>query len=408
MKTIIVNPALELINPITGRIRNSNTGEVFDVSKDVLGLLMLFQGPVAIPADLRNMDQIVETEDIEAVKAFVRDLIQQGILQESGKTIDGKMSMIEIADTALVETHANSLLGIPSCALDAEYPYQFALLGMPFDLGSTGYPGSRFGPSRLRELSLQGMDYRAKFGSLGCSGWPSENNASLCEGLRLVDVGDVIHQIGEPFGGFFNRIQMVAEHVLKRGAVPVSIGGDHSCLHPIMRAVSQNGSKRTHLIIFDAHTDLADHDDVISHNHGNVVTRIMKDELVAKVTHIGLRGMTGRRLDACGYNAIYSCGCGSLESIIGNLRIDPSEQIYISFDVDVIDPSFAPGTGTPVAMGLMPDTVLQCICSLIRGHQVVGLDVVEYNPMRDVNDVTGHLLIHMLPQIINAFSRTID
>lgn len=407
MKKIKTNPSLEILDPVSGQIRNKETGQVFMLSPETLQLLAFFNENQEVGDDFEQLGTLIKTDDVKSLVAFVEDLVSQGIIVNSDYKKQ-ELSSVELSDMALVEKPNLTCLSVPVASLQADYRYDFAFVGLPFDLGSTGFPGSRYGPNRLRELSAGGMDYRAQLADGSSAGWPSENGVALCKGLRIVDVGDVIHQVGESFSGFFDRVTSCIDQILKRGAVPISIGGDHSCLYPIIRSLSKASKKRMHLIVLDAHTDLAEYDSSISHNHGNVVSRILKENLVAKVTHVGLRGMVGKPLMQDGYKAIYAGKCQTVKSIIRQIKLDPKEDVYISFDIDVIDPVFAPGTGTPIPGGLNPRVAIDTICQLITGQNVIGFDVVEYNPMRDVNDLTGNLLMYALPQILHSFTQKVD
>ncbi len=406
MKTMIrVNPNIELFDPITGQVRDKNTGQVFHLSSEALKLVALFIEPQEVDIGMELIGNLIETDDIETLKMFFKNLIQQGILIDSSKNKISVKSQIQVSDIALVEKPVSSCLSLPVAGLECEYPYQYALIGMPFDLGSTGYPGARFGPIRLRELSANEIDYRASLKDMSCEGWAVEHDLRLCSGMKIVDVGDVIHQIGEPFSAFFDRAENAMNMVRERGSIPIVIGGDHSCLYPEICSSTKNIDDPIHLIVFDAHTDLANYDDLISHNHGNVISRILSEGLVETLTQIGLRGMVGKTIDRGGYNPIYCNQCIDIDSVLRLINFTEGEKIYISFDVDSIDPTFAPGTGTPIPFGLNPQLVLSCIQSLIERGNVVGVDIVEYNPMRDVFDMTGNMLLYMLPRILDAFKK---
>lgn len=406
MKTIRINPHLELMDPVTGQVRNTKSGEVFSLSFEALSVISVFDEPKKVGDDLEGLESIVKSDDADAVKAFVENLLDQEVLifeEEFDQSPKSDRDHRRLLDLALVEKPFLSCLSVPVAGLDSEYPYEFAIVGMPFDLGSTGFPGSRFGPSRLRELSASGTDYRGRFSDLSCAGWSAEHGAKLCEGKKIVDIGDVIHQVGEPFQDFFKRVESVNDILCEKGVMPISIGGDHSCTYASVRSVMKySQGKPVHLIVFDAHTDLADYNASISHNHGNFVTRLLAEGVVQKVTHIGLRGMLGKAEARDNYVAIYADQCTSAEEILGLIPFDPSETVYVSFDVDVMDPIFAPGTGTPVPLGLTPQVVLSAINKIFASQNVKGFDIVEYNPMRDINDMTGHLLISMLPRLLDA------
>lgn len=397
---IKINPSLELINPVDGQVRNLSTGQVFSVSSETLSLMSLFCQPRELQEDFSGLLEFIEADDLPEIALFVRGLIKEEILVSADSVEAVKLSCLKTSDKALVEKPHVSCLSVPVVGLNTDYLYEMAIMGIPFDLGTTGYPGSRFGPSRLRELSAGSMDYRAKFDDLSCVGWHGERGEKLCEGKKIVDVGDVIHQVGEPFSRFFGRVEKTADKISRFGAIPISIGGDHSCLYPLVRSAVKRSKEGLHLIIFDAHTDLAEYDKTISHNHGNVLSRLMHENVVSKVTHVGLRGMAGKPLVRSGYRDLYAID--DEEHLIRTLSSNQGEDAYVSFDIDAIDPSLAPGTGTPVPMGLNPTTVLKCIHCIGVTKNILGFDIVEYNPMRDVGDMTGNLLLHLLPRILHS------
>lgn len=406
MKTIQINPGLELTDPVSGQVRNKETGHVFSLSFEALSVISIFYEPQEVGDGFEGIEGIVVSDDPEMMRGFVESLLEQDILILVGKHtgLVNKKTHIQMSDEALVEKPFLSCLSVPVAGLNSEYPYDLAILGIPFDLGSTGFPGSRFGPSRLRELSSVGADFRASFKDLSCEGWFSEHGYKLCEGKSIVDVGDVIHQVGESFQSFFDRVEKTTNSLRNRNALPISIGGDHSCLYSLVCSAAKLSHKKIHLVVFDAHTDMADYDPSISHNHGNVVSRLLAESVIQKVTHVGLRGMVGKQTAHDWYTPIYAHQCLSSDEICRLIPFDSSEAVYVSFDVDVVDPVFAPGTGTPVPMGLTPQIVTSTIQQIFTNHNIVGFDVVEYNPMRDINDITGHLLIHMLPKILDSLN----
>lgn len=404
MKT---NPNLELLDPVLGQVRDKNTGQVFCVSSEALQLIAFFLEPRDLGENFELVGKIFETDDVESLKYFLQELIQQEILVSSDYECSIANSYLGISDMALVEKPSVSCLSVPIASLDSEYQYGFSFVGMPFDLGTTGYPGTRFGPSRIREISATNTDYRASFQDLSCEGWSVEEGRLLCKGKKIVDIGDVIHQVGEPFSSFYDRTIQTLDRLRQRGSTPIIIGGDHSCLYPAIVSALRFAKKPLHLIVFDAHTDLADYNNSISHNHGNVVSRILSEGLINKLTHIGLRGMVGKLKQWEGYTPIYSDQCTSMDSIMELIKLG-DEELYISFDIDSIDPAFAPGTGTPVPFGIKPDVALSCVCKLLKDNRVAGFDIVEYNPMRDISDATGNLILHMLPRILDSFQNLVD
>ncbi len=110
--------------------------------------------------------------------------------------------------------------------------------------------------------------------------------------------------------------------------------------------------------------------------------------------------MAGKPLVKSGYRDLYAIDDEAY--LIHTLSANQGEDAYVSFDIDAIDPSLAPGTGTPVPMGLNPATVLKCMHYIGATKNILGFDIVEYNPMRDVGDMTGNLILHLLPRILHS------
>lgn len=404
MKRIRINPEIRLTDPVVGEVRNMKTGQVFDLSAEAIALVAVFSEPREVGDDLAGVETFVEGDDTDALRSFVADLLGQGVLVDVLQAQQPqRRTPTQISDEALVEKPYLPILGFPVASLDSEYPYTVAVLGVPFDLGATGYPGARFGPQRLRELSANGGDYQASFADLAHTGIAAEDGRRLCRGVRVVDIGDVIHQVGEPQQRFYDRAEAAASAVRSRGAMPVAVGGDHSCLYPLVRSAYRALGGSIHLVSLDAHSDLADYDDDICHNHGNVVSRLIAEGIVSAVTYVGLRGQVGDLRGNAKIRAVYADPFADAAEMVSRIPVGEDELVYLSVDVDVIDPAFAPGTGTPVPLGLAPQAVLAYARDVIGSGRVVGLDVVEYNPMRDVGDATGNLLLHLLPRLIDGF-----
>lgn len=259
-----------------------------------------------------------------------------------------------------------------------------AILGIPSDAGTTFRPGARFGPRGLREASVLCRNYHPVL------------DVDIYDTLRIADIGDVAT---DPISlqKTFDSIQEKIRWVLKRGAKPVSLGGDHSQLLPILRAMSEKHRPLT-LIHFDAHTDTGDEAWGEKYHHGTPVRRAIEEKLVdpKRIFQIGIRGPQGARgqedygrekgihvLTAEGYD-----DAKTRDRFFAKLKqVAGKNPCYLTFDIDGVDPAYAPGTGTPVVGGLTSREALAAVRKL-AGLRLVGADIVEVSPPYDQSDIT--------------------
>ena len=280
-----------------------------------------------------------------------------------------------------------------------------AILGIPFDGLVTFRPGARFGPNAIRQSSVL------------CRSYSQQMEVDIQERLRAWDVGDVDvnpFDYAETFGHIENRVSSLQD----LGAAVVSLGGDHSILLPILRATVKKYPKLS-LIQFDAHTDTSE--GTSSGNkfhHGTSVRNIIDEGLIPgnRIFQIGIRGSFGsasyhdygmqakiHMLDMHGFHDPERRG-----AFLKTLReVAGSDPCYLTFDIDGIDPAFAPGTGTPVVGGLSSFEALDLMRSF-RGLEFIGGDVVEVAPAYDRSDITALLGASIALEIaaLIAFTRS--
>ncbi len=263
-----------------------------------------------------------------------------------------------------------------------------AILGIPFDSLVTFRPGARMGPNAIRQAS--GL----------CRNYSQQMEVGVFERLRAVDAGDVNVN---PFNyeEAFRQIEDRVSELQNQGAAVVSLGGDHSTLLPILRATSKKFSQLT-LIQFDAHSDITDTGLAGQRfHHGTCIRRAIEEGLVQgnRVFQIGIRGF----VESASYNdyaeqaGIHILDMGGVHNrdqcgaFLETLRaLAGSGPCYLTFDIDGIDPAFAPGTGTPVVGGLTSFEALDIMRSF-RGLKFIGGDVVEVAPAYDHSEITALL-----------------
>jgi agmatinase len=248
--------------------------------------------------------------------------------------------------------------------------YKIAILGVPFDEKSSYLRGAAGGPAAVRAVST---------GKCYCG--YTELGVNLEEDTVLVDLGDV-DTSGDPDKSFSLTEKAVAA-ILAKGATPIVIGGDHSITYPVLKAFA-GSFQPLDILHFDAHPDLYEdlYGDRLS--HACPFARILEDGLAANVVQVGVRAITaGHRALALkkGVRMV------EMKDIQDPLHLRFANPVYVSFDLDSLDPAFAPGVSHHEPGGLSTRQALQVIQSL-KGR-IVGLDVVELNPTRDPAAITA-------------------
>jgi agmatinase len=254
--------------------------------------------------------------------------------------------------------------------------------GVPFDLATTNRPGARFGPRGVREASAQlawGRHYPWTFDAF--------------EVLGVIDWGDVCFEGGDS-QAMLDAVESHADAILAAGKSMLTLGGDHFVALPLLRAHARHFGKLS-LIHFDAHTDTYEESGV--YDHGNMFRHAVIEGLVDpdRSVQIGIRtdypreGHRFRVLDADWVqNHPPSDTVAAIRETVGDNRA------YLTFDIDCLDPSVAPGTGTPVCGGLTTNQALQILRDLVD-VKLVGMDLVEVAPIYDVGEITSLAGAHL-------------
>ncbi|MBV8620956.1 MAG: agmatinase [Curvibacter sp.] len=271
-----------------------------------------------------------------------------------------------------------------------------AFIGVPLDIGTSNRSGARFGPRQIRAESCLLRPYNMATG------------AAPFDTLQVADLGDVpINTYSLPKS--LDIISAFYDEVLGQDCVPLTLGGDHTIALPILRAVARRHGPVA-LIHVDAHADV--NDDMFGEKiaHGTPFRRAVEEGLLAgdKVWQIGLRG-TGYAADDFdwprrqGFTVVpaHEVWYQSLAPLMAQVRarIGPSHPVYLSFDIDGLDPSFAGGTGTPEIGGLSVAQGLEIVRGC-RGLNVVGCDLVEVSPPYDTSGNTALLAANLLYEML--------
>ncbi|HEY0122997.1 MAG TPA: agmatinase [Rhizobium sp.] len=290
-----------------------------------------------------------------------------------------------------------AFLSAPYMPVDAESPdfgnLQVAILGIPMDLGVTNRPGSRFGPRALRTIERIGPYNHV----LGC--------APVFD-LRVADIGDVPFQSRYRLELSHDDIEKRVNQIVDAGVIPLSVGGDHSITHPIMKAVGKKTP--VGMIHIDAHCDTSGAFDQTKFHHGGPFRNAVLDGVLdpTRTIQIGIRGSAEYLWEfsyESGMTVVHAeevTGLGIPAIIEKARKIVGDGPTYLSFDIDSLDPSFAPGTGTPEVGGLTTREVLELIRGL-KGVNLVGGDVVEVAPQYDATTNTAHAGAQVLFEILS-------
>jgi len=276
---------------------------------------------------------------------------------------------------------------------------EIAVVGVPFDAGVSYRPGARFGPAHVREASRLLRPYH-----------PALDIAPFTL-AQVADAGDIAvnpFDIPEAIG----TIEREAAGFLERGTRLVTIGGDHTIALPFLRALARRHGPLA-LLHFDAHLDTWDTYFGAAYTHGTPFRRAFEEGLLdtAALCHVGTRGPLYGREDLdddrrFGFGIVTSADVYTLgvAQVAEGLRERiGSRPLYVSVDIDVLDPAHAPGTGTPEAGGLTSRELLELLRAL-RGTRLVGADVVEVSPPYDHAQLTAIAASHVAYDLISLMA----
>jgi agmatinase len=251
------------------------------------------------------------------------------------------------------------------------------VFGVPLDMATSGRPGARMGPDAIRRASV----------NLAWEGKKFPWDFNVFDKTKVIDSGDLVFDTGDA-EDFTYRLEAATSEILKSGKTMLALGGDHFITLPILRAYAKHHGEMA-LIHFDAHTDT--YSNGSNCDHGTMFYHAPKEGLISAKHSVQIGIRTEYNYDDHGFNVINAMQANdqSAEEIVAQIRrIIGDKPVYITFDIDCLDPAFAPGTGTPVCGGLNSDKVLKIIRGL-AGINVVGMDVVEVSPPYDQSDLTA-------------------
>jgi agmatinase len=276
--------------------------------------------------------------------------------------------------------------------------YDVAVVGAPFDMGTTYRAGARFGPQAVRRISALYDAYSPDMG------------IDLLEEIELCDAGD-IYVIPSNIEKTFDQVDKAISFIHEQGAFPVVIGGDHSIGYPDVRAIAPYVGKLG-IIHFDRHIDIAERTmDERMHTtpwfHATDIPNAPPSNLV----QIGIGGWIGNRpgikvaqerdTTVITISDVEELGVEGAMEIALECAWKEADAVFLSFDIDCIDPGFAPGTGTPEPGGLLPREALKALRMVAR-EGICGMEVVEIAPEYDHADITAQLGARTIMEVLGT------
>ena len=254
-----------------------------------------------------------------------------------------------------------------------------AIIGMPFDDYSSHLKGAANAPPLIREMIT----------SDASNTW-SELGLDVGNHPYVHDLGDLSWHNNEEA---FEVLEATINKVVTAGAKPLTFGGDHSITYPILKGLSKHYPKLT-ILHFDAHPDLYDTLDGNRLSHACPFARIMENKLATRLVQIGIRTLNQHQKDQA---SKFDVEIHEMKDWNGPEQLSLSGPIYISLDIDALDPAYAPGVSHHEPGGLSTRQVIDVIHSI--DAPIVGADIVEYNPIRDINSVTATVAAKLYKEI---------
>ena len=304
-----------------------------------------------------------------------------------------------------------TFLGVEKC--DLSKPETFAgadivIVGAPFDGGTTHRSGAKFGPQAIR-----GADYLPHDGSRPHMALRTDG----LKDLKVVDAGDLAMLSGDTEGALA-LLEKATELITRSGAIPVILGGDHTIAAGDVTGVARvKGWGRVSMIHFDAHADTGEDHFGALHGHGTPMRRLIESGAVRgdRFLQLGLRGywpepatlawMAERNMKSYEMTEIHHRGLTTVMDEAFGILTDECEGVFLSVDIDVVDPGMAPGTGTPEPGGLTSRELLEAVRRICLELPIVGIDVVEVCPAYDSSEITAFLANRVVLEALSAIAK---
>ena len=266
-----------------------------------------------------------------------------------------------------------------SSANSGEQRAKLAIIGIRYDENSSFTKGAPDAPPQIRA-------------ALRSDAWnlTTENGTDLSGDSTFFDAGDIEPVPGSEMSAL---IENSIHTLIADGLMPISLGGDHSITYPIVRAFARKYNNLS-ILHFDAHPDIYDNYQNNRNSHASPFARIMEQKLVKRLVQVGIRTATAHQREQVRRFGVESV---EMRDLNGNVQLEFDSPVYISFDIDALDPAFAPGVSHREPGGMSTRQAIDLIQRL-KG-KVVGADIVEFNPRMDPLHVTGTVCAKLLKEI---------
>jgi len=298
-----------------------------------------------------------------------------------------------MSNLELLVSQSNVFNGIQQSFDKAKY----ALLGVPFDVTSTYRTGARFGPTAIRQASLNIETYSLR----------SNFDTEL---LPIVDLGDM-HVSSDP-EKTINMLDLVVKDLLMEKKKPVVLGGEHTITLGILKGLISK-PQNTAMVVFDAHLDLRKEFLGLSLSHTTFMRLINETIQPAKIIEVGTRAVCKEELDYSKKNGIdyitsHKITKKGTSEIIKEIKntIFSYENVYLSIDMDILDPAYAPGVQNPEPEGIKTNELIDILCSL-SDHKIIGFDVVEVAPIYDTG-ITAISAAKIILELLSSIEKNVN
>jgi agmatinase len=282
-----------------------------------------------------------------------------------------------------------------------------AIVGAPYDEGVSARPGARFGPMAIRS---------AHYTTGSPWSWSIQTEVAPFDVLTVVDAGDAPVVPGRPERSL-RVIHEKVRRVARAGAIPIVLGGDHSITFPSAAAIARvHDPASIGIVHFDAHADTAPDQWGSLIGHGQPMRRLIEEGWVAgpNFVQVGLRGywpdretFDWMRERGFRWHTQVEMEERGVEAVVDEAiaqALDGADRVYLSVDIDVVDPGMAPGTGTPESGGMLGRELLRAVRRIVGAVELAGMDVVEVSPPYDHAEVTAMLAQNVVMEAIGALA----
>ncbi|WP_300411230.1 arginase family protein [Lagierella sp.] len=356
-------------------VKNILNGKILETSEDVIKIMNYMRNYFTIEECAIKFN--LERKVVSSIVSEIRKI--GGMIGDDVSNITSNFTYLS---NAFFDSNNEPELG------------RVGLLGIPYDGATTGASGSKLAPNIIRNYT---SDYTAKYTRIDGEPYISYPNIDVFKDEKIFDLGDICLLPGESSYEVHKRIKGIYKNqILNHRNKIIAIGGDHSITYPILDSFNKDFI----LVKFDAHYD----DNLILNdvvNHANYISAARNITKMRDVIHVGIRELRKPGLEKSGF--VLSADDyikHGFEKINRYISTAESTNFYISIDLDVLDPSIAPGTGFTLPFGLKTNEIFDIILKLKKIGNLIGADIVEYNPLLDKNNNTLYTALDILRFLI--------